>query len=311
MKQISLFLLLITACILQLSAQSTKSTLPLKVSVEDIVQPFPANAKVQMTSKINQMLTANGLSSTDIYNNFVLTVIANPTDKVIVPGAPAKVMQSIDFTFYIVDANRQIIFSTYSTSAKGVGESDVKSYMDAMKRVNIKSPEVSTFLNQGRKKIVDWYEREARNIFAKVRMLANQHKYEEAFYDLCSFPTECSKYMESLNLGNEIYQDYLNYNAQTCLNQAKMAWAAEQNSDGAAKAGLFLAEIMPNTTCYKEAMTLYNEIKSKVLDDWKFEMKQYQDGIDLEKQRINAWKEVGVAYGKNQKTTTTNLSWLK
>ena len=48
-----------------------------------------------------------------------------------------------------------------------------------------------------------------------------------------------------------------------------------------------------------------------MLDDWKFEMKQYQDGIDLEKQRINAMREVGVAFGKGQQPTTTNIGFLK
>ena len=90
-----------------------------------------------------------------------------------------------------------------------------------------------------------------------------------------------------------------------------MAWAAEQNATGAQKAGEFLAEIYPDAKCYEDAMNLYKEIKGKVLDDWEFEMKQYQDGIDLEKQRINAMREVGVAFGKGQQPTTTNIGFLK
>ena len=58
-------------------------------------------------------------------------------------------------------------------------------------------------------------------------------------------------------------------------------------------------------------MELYREIKGKVLDDWKFEMKKYQDGIDLEKLRIDAAHQVGVAYGTHQPAQTTSIEFLR
>ena len=58
-------------------------------------------------------------------------------------------------------------------------------------------------------------------------------------------------------------------------------------------------------------MELYSEIKGKVLDDWKFEMKKYQDGIDLEKQRIEAARQIGVAYGTHQPAQTTSIEFLR
>lgn len=97
---------------------------------------------------------------------------------------------------------------------------------------------------------------------------------------------------------------------QPFLCPRRTAWAGHQNSYGADNAGIYLSQILPDAKCYPEAQKLYQEIKSKVLDDWKFEMQVYRDGVDLEKARINAWKEVGVAYGKGQKSMTYNTSWL-
>lgn len=308
MKRIYTIILLMLVGSLGISAQST---LPLSVYVEDLPQPFPSAAKVQIINKLNHMLTANGYASADLSNDFILTVVANPTDKIIVPGAPAQIMQTLDFNFYIIDAKRQIIFSTYSTSAKGIGQSEARSYMDAIKSINIRSKDIASFLDSGRKKIITWYDNEAENIFAKALSLSAMHSYDEAFFHLCSFPTECSKYLECIELGNKIYQDYIDYNARINLNNAKTAWAAEQNSEGAKKAGNYMVNILPEASCYDEAMALYNEIRTKVLDDWKFEMKKYQDGVNLEKQKIEAWKEVGTAYGNHQQPTTTNLSWLR
>ena len=72
-----------------------------------------------------------------------------------------------------------------------------------------------------------------------------------------------------------------------------------------------MAKIQPDAGCYDEAMALYQEIKGKVLDDWKFEMKQYQDSVDIEKSKVNAMREVGVAFGKGQQPTTTNIGFVR
>ena len=68
---------------------------------------------------------------------------------------------------------------------------------------------------------------------------------------------------------------------------------------------------MPDASCYGDAMALYKEIKGKVLDDWKFEMKKYQDGVDLEKARINAMRDIGVAYGSHQPQQKTNIEFIR
>lgn len=286
------------------------SKLPLSINLEDFPQEYPASAKVQMAGKIHQMLTANGISSSDMNCNFFITVIANPVEKQVIPGAPAQILQSLEFTFYIADAAREIVFSTVSLSSKGVGTTEAKCYLDAMKRLNTSSPDVAKFLERGRKKIIAYYDTEASNIFAKARTYALKHEYDAAFYELCCFPTECESYQASLELGLDIYHQYVDYVAQYNLNQARMAWAASQNATGAEIAGVYLAEILPEASCYNEAVSLYNEIKSKVYEDWKWEMKKYQDAVDIEKRQIDAWKEVGVAYGKNQQPTTNYFPWL-
>jgi hypothetical protein len=144
----------------------------------------------------------------------------------------------------------------------------------------------------------------------RARTLAKQKKFDEALFLMQSIPSECNKYEQAIALGNEIYQQYVDYLCDRNLALARTAWASDQNAIGAAAAGEYLAQIYPEAKCYGDAMTLYKEIKGKVLDDWKFEMKKYQDGVNLEAARINAWKEVGVAYGKGQQPVTTNIGFL-
>ena len=60
-----------------------------------------------------------------------------------------------------------------------------------------------------------------------------------------------------------------------------------------------------------EAKALYNEIKQKVTSDWDFENREkYKDEAGLKKQRIEAARAIGVAFGNGQQPVTTNITWL-
>ena len=111
----------------------------------------------------------------------------------------------------------------------------------------------------------------------------------------------------------EMVTVYKGYTTQLCnenLASAKSAWIAGQNADAANQAGVFLSNILPDASCYGEAQKLVAEIKNKVLADWKFEMKKYNDEIDLEKQRIKAMRDIGVAYGQNQPDVVYDVSFI-
>ena len=99
-----LAILLCAACVaVSAFAQSSTANLPLSVVVEDLPQPFPTNAKVQLVNKINQMLTANGIASFDAFSGFFITANANPVEKNVSPGAPVQISQTLEVTFYITE----------------------------------------------------------------------------------------------------------------------------------------------------------------------------------------------------------------
>lgn len=56
---------------------------------------------------------------------------------------------------------------------------------------------------------------------------------------------------------------------------------------------------------------IFNEIKQKVTSDWNFENREkYKDEAGLKKQRIEAARAIGVAFGNGQQPVTTNITWL-
>lgn len=290
-------------------AQST-STLALQVIVEDVVEPFPTAGKAQLERKLSNILTKNGIQSGDWQHQFFITASVVPQTKDVLPGPPPQIAENMDVTFYIGDAYNQLVFSSITLSVKGVGTTDAKCYLNALSNINVNSSKLATFVQEGKNKIIEYYNQQAQNMMLQAQNLAKMHDYEQAIWMLFTIPTECTYFKEASNLSVTIYKQMLQHQCQQNLAAAKSAWVANYDKDGAYEAGQYLALILPEYGCYDEAMELYLEIKNKIREEWDFEMKKYSDSIDLEKDAINAVREIGVAYGENQQPQDTHIGFL-
>ena len=285
--------------------------LPISVSANDNSESFPEGAKAMIENKLTQLLTRNGIAGLNYQGQFVLTVTTTPLDKDVIPGPPAKIAEKMEMNLYIVDAYAKTIFSSTSLTVRGLGETENKCYLNAISRMPLQSPQMAAFIKEGKEKIIGYYDHEGEALIKKAQHLAKQKQYEEALFLVALIPQQSKHYDAAMAAGVEIYQQFVNNECNIELAAARQAWAAEQNSIGAAAAGKHLEKILPDAGCYDDAMILYNEIKGKVLDDWKFEMKKYQDGVDLEKLRIEAARQVGVAYGEHQPNKEVNIDFIR
>jgi len=285
--------------------------LPLTVAVEDLVEPYPTTAKVQITNKLNQMLTQQGMASLDNNGQFVLTAFMIPQDKEVLPGPPMQIIETMNANLYIADVVQKTVLATMEQTVKGIGRDETRAYMDGIKHLNTTSPAVAKFIQEGKNKIIAYYDSEAPRIMIEARTLSEMHQYEHALYLVTAIPAQCKHYNDAIKASLDIFHAYQDYACNQLLQQARMAWAAEQNKVGAEHAGQYLGQIYPDAGCYNEAMELYKEIKAKVLEDWHFQMKIYQDQVDLEKQRIEAARQVGIAYGNHQQPVTTYMGFLR
>lgn len=287
-----------------------ESRIALSIVLPDQAESMPAGAETYLVNKLKQAAAQNGLAAEEGYSRFFITAVITPLSKDVVAGPPQQIAQNLDITLYIADGFDQKLFATTTVSARGVGTNETKSYIDAVKHINTNSKQFKEFAEAGKAKIIAYYETQCDNIIKKAQSLSKQKNYEAALYELTAIPDVCKCYDQALEASSEIYQQYIDYLCDLNLAKARVAWAAEQNAEGAEKAGEYLAYIYPDAKCYDEAMDLYREIKAKVLDDWKFVMKIYRDGVDLEKERIKAWRDVGVAYGNHQQPVSNYVNWL-
>lgn len=291
--------------------QDKKDLISISVLIPDQPDPLPQGARAYAITKLKQIAANNGVAANESFSRFFISLELTPLTKDILPGPPMQIAENMQITLFLCDYFDQKIFASTSIETKAVGTNETKCFINAVKAINTNSKEITKFMQDGKQKIIDYYNANCSNIIKKAENLAFQKQYESSLYELTSVPEVCDCYDQALAKTKEVYQAYVDYMCDVNLASAKSAWAAEQNSSGAASAGKYLANIYPDAKCYGDAQVLFQEIKSKVLDDWKFEMKKWQDGVDLESQRIEAFRAVGVAYGNGQKPTTLVMPWMR
>lgn len=220
-------------------------------------------------------------------------------DKQIIDGAPTKIMYDLNVTYSIVDLSSQNVFISYSHKLKGVGNNEKKALLNAFQGINPADTNLRQFLQDGKSMVVDFYNNNYPIIIKKAQSLASTRRYDEAIYNLMMIPECCIGYDQSGSVLMDIYQQFINQHCNENLAQARAAWLASPNRDGAISASVFLSEIYPDASCFDDAMKLAEEIKRKLGEDWEFEMKQWAENVALETQRINAMRDIGIAYAQS------------
>ncbi|MFZ4798735.1 MAG: hypothetical protein ACOYMA_14645 [Bacteroidia bacterium] len=277
---------------------------------------LPAEAKSLLITKLSQICSNNGMGGSQANPRFIITAVVNIGTKDIIPGPPQMIAQNLDVTLFVGDAIANTIFSNTTLSLKGVGNNESKALIDAFKTINPKNKEIIAFLDEGKTKIISYYNANCDFILKNAKALQNQEKYDEAIYQLSLVPDVCKDcYIKCLDNLAEIYQLKIDTDCKLKINKAKTTWIADQSLSGAKQAGEILNTINPMASCQPEVTALVRAIEDKLKKDekekWLFKMKKYTDKIEMEKIRINAYREAAVEYAKNQPKTITynNIYW--
>ena len=255
-----------------------------------VVQPdrseIPSEAGKQLERKMTQLLTANGISSLDANNRFVITAKADITSKDIVPSTPQRISEKIDLTFLIGDMVENKVFETITIPLIGIGINENKAFIAAINQVKPQNAEISDFLSRAKNKIVEYYAVRCSQIIKLAQQLASGNEYDEAIYQLMQIPDICDCSKESQDLMIEYTIKRNNAIAAQLYNEAKARWAASPTSEGASNVADIIAKIPANTASQENIDALIKSINNKLRADekrqWDFKMKQYIDAQEKE-----------------------------
>ena len=290
-----------------LKAQNCEVGASLVIPQESNLTPSAAEL---FSSRVGQLTSDAGIMRID-GSNFVIVPKIVAISKNVLPGPPVKVSQEFEFTLYMVDLNNSNIYASHTFTLRGIGENESKSQIAALKQIKGNNEAVKTFMNDAKAKAVKYYDDNYAAIIKKAEGYAALKNYDQALFTLLSVPV-CSKgYDKAFEAAKNTYQAYIDEMCRINLANARTAWFSKQSAEGAEEAGRYLSQILPDAGCYQDAVKLYEEIKSRVDEDLRFEMKKYDDAVNLESKRIEAMKQIGVAYGKGQQPSTTNILGLR
>ena len=298
MKKIIVLVIIFTKFIFVANAQIKPSDfgkINLNVYISDKVV-LTSDAKQSLETILNRIVSDNGVINSEANPRFIITAVINIGTKDIIAGPPQQIAENIELTLFIGDALKNIVFSNTVINIKGVGISENKALIDAIKNINPKNIQIETFLEEGKSKIITYYNSQCDFIIQQATLLSKQEKYDKAIYDLSQVPDACEDcYKKCITSITTIYQKKIDADCKAKFTKAKAVWASGQNSANAEKVGDIIKTISPMSSCQQEVSAFINNIKNKLHADaqarWQFKMKQYEDNVAMQKEYVKAAEE--------------------
>ena len=283
------------------------------------IEKMPEEARSLLQNKLNQVASQNGMGGNSKNERFFITCNVAVLTRDITPSVPPMTALTLEITLYIGDAVDGKKFSTVSKSIVGVDQNETKAYIDALRKLKPTDPAIKNFVEEGKAKIIEFYNSQCDFIINEAKSLAGQGKFDESLSKLSSVPTVCKDCHHKIHgLVPGIYQQKIDNECKKILTQANSVWKSKLNLEGADAASKLLKNIPPGSSCAGDADRLVDEISKRVFEldkrEWDFKLQVYQDGVDLEKAVIQAARDIGVAYAENQPDViynyeTTVLLW--
>ncbi|HRH64687.1 MAG TPA: hypothetical protein PLU53_00165 [Bacteroidia bacterium] len=269
--------------------------------VSEQIEGLPPISKDLLQNKLNQIVTQNGITNGPLGSRFIITPNINVMTKDILPGPPPMHALTLSITFYIGDGIEGRKFASRSITVKGVGTNETKAYNEGIKQINPSDPQLAALLEEGKKKIIEYYTNHCDAVIKNAQSAASLGNYEDALSQLTTIPDACKAcYDRGMTAAEPMYKKYIDQQCQIKLTEARAAWNAQQNSEGAAKAGAALASIEPTAACYPEAAALNKEISGRMTElgnkEWEYKMKIVDAATEVAKARIEAYRAISVSY---------------
>ena len=257
----------------------------------------------KLRNKVLKIASSNGMSSSGFNSNFVMYPIFEVYDEELIEGMENIFILDVEVTLVIKQVENNMIFSTFTTKIEGSGNNKSEAIVNSISQIPTKSSEVKGFVQEAKQKIVDYYEAQCQNIATQAETAAKKGDFQEAFAIIMAVPSEVSCSQDLSDLSIRIYKEYQN---KIC--KENMLEAQSRVSAGEYDAALdVLSDIDPSSVCYAEAKSTISKIESKVSaekkKEWDFMLQRHNDEVSLQKERINAVKDIAVAYYKGKSRT--------
>lgn len=272
--------------------------------IPDDVEGVSDNNRSLLINKLGSILSANGMITVENPVRFVLVMRWDILDKQVLGTAPTTVAYDLNVTFILGDGMMGTKYSSCTFRAKGVGNNEVSAIRNAVRGIDNRSEQICDMVEKGHRQIVRYYEQNSNNIIAYAQGLIKQQDYEGAVSTLYQIPAECSAYGKAQTLIAKAYQSSIDNSSAAALAKAEAAWAADPTPENAGNVASMLDDVNPSSKSYAASRKFIQTVRSRVQsvnDDIRNEEKrQAAHERNMEKSRLNAARDIAIAYAKRK-----------
>lgn len=310
MKKIVTLLCLINLGLLCAQSSSNDlNSISLAVILPDNSEYLSSNSISKIESKIQHIVTRNGISGSGYTNEFLIYPKVEIFNESVVEGMRNMVVIEVEFNLFIQQYSTKKIFSSYSKTIQGSGYTKQKAITNAISKIPTGNKEIKAFILEGKEKILAYYNENCDQILNDSDYLMKSQKFDQAIALLSTIPREAKTcYASVQDKSLEAFNAYQKQNCEKNLLKAK----AEISKNNYSNALRFLSYIDVSSPCLKKAESLINEVSLKVdqeeKKEWDLMLKKYNDKQNMEKYRLDSMKEIAKAYYKSKPTSITYKS---
>lgn len=281
------------------SAYSQSDDIYISVAMPNNCQ-LDNNTKSILKNKLLSVISRVGVAGVECGAIIMVPEVNTVSTNTIYGGMRNITSLELCITITVKNMITGTVFNTMQINISGEGYSDIEAKRSAVNKINMFSPEYLKFIGDAKLKIIDYYKNNTAAIIDKANSLALQQCYDKALALLSTYPESLSGYKE---ISNAIASIFKKCQAKYCSQILLTAQAAYSRHDYGEAAAL-VSMIDAQSSCASQAKSLLSSIK-KDLD------KQYDDAIQLEKEkmkseervllaRINAIKDITTSYFQQQ-----------
>lgn len=215
----------------------------------------------QLGSKLLQVVTAAGLSGIGPDAGFVLSPFVTITERMRAGELRAMDIVKLEIAFAIRQQAQNITFSSTSTVVSGSGSSEAAAITNAIASLRTDDPKLRAFVDEGKRRIVSYYETNCTAVRADARGKAGVGQPEQAIALLMSVPREATTCQPKA--ADDAEKLFTDWQARDCAQRVRgaRADAANRNYDEAIDK---LQAVDPVSPCAKDADALITSIEERV-----------------------------------------------
>lgn len=269
----------------------------LSVVVESNADKLSSSQLSKLESKLLAIAARNGVSGQGYEGNFVLTPKFEVFNVQTVEGMRSLKVVDADLNLLVRQNTTSMVFATYTTKLQGSGTSENEALDNAIQKINPANPELKGFMDEAKRKIIQFYNAKCGQILKESDRVANLGDYDKALAILTAVPVEAEQcYGQIEKQSISIFKRYQKKACNQQLLRAKAYIAGNQFLAGLET----LALVDPESSCFAESKGVIAATERKINVEeqryWGLIRQQMRNQFELNKLYIKAVRDMSVAY---------------